>query len=49
MIERHPVTVPLYGIGAPAWIAFALAGPIGAIIVTIAAAVVFILYAAGRL
>lgn len=48
MIERHPVSAPLHGIGWPGLIGFAIAGPVGGIIVTIAAAVVFVLYALGR-
>lgn len=49
MIARHPVSSPLWGIGGPAWIGFALAGPAAAIALTIAAAAIFVLVAAGRL
>jgi hypothetical protein len=49
MIERHPVSVPLNAIGWPAWIGFALAGPVGGILATVVAAVIFVLYALGRL
>lgn len=49
MIERHPISAPLHGIGWPALGGFALAGPAGGIVFTIVAAVIFIFYAAGRL
>lgn len=49
MIERHPISAPLHGIGWPSLAGFAIAGPAGGIAFTIVAAVVFVLYAAGRL
>lgn len=48
MIERHPVSAPLHGIGWPALGGFAIAGATGGIVFTLVAAVLFVIYAAGR-
>lgn len=40
MIEKHPVTVPLYSIGIPAWIGLAAAGPFGCVFIGVIAALV---------